>query len=72
MNFISADINLPLSLALMAQLSLLYNSTGRVRVEHIFILVFFLTLLGFKILLIIPVAFRNFDILPLTYPALGQ
>jgi hypothetical protein len=59
MNFISADINLALYLALMFKLSLPYNSTGRARVEYNFILVFFLTLLDLKMLLIIPVIFRN-------------
>jgi hypothetical protein len=63
MNFISTDIDLPLSLALMVQPSLSYNSTGRARVEYNYILVFFLTLLGLKMLLIIPVIVRNFDIL---------
>jgi hypothetical protein len=62
MNLISAHINLVLSLALMAQLSLAYNSTDRAKVEYNFILLFFLTLLGVK-MLIIPVIFRNFDIL---------
>jgi hypothetical protein len=47
----------------MIQPSLPYNSTGRARVEYNFILVFFLNLLGLKMLLIIPVIVRNFDIL---------
>jgi hypothetical protein len=63
MNFISADIDLGLSLASMVQLSLPCNSTGMARVEYNVILALFLILLGLNVLINFPVTFRNFDIL---------
>jgi hypothetical protein len=58
MNFISS-----LSLALVVQFSLPYNSTAKTRVEYNYILIFFLSFLGVKMLLIISVIFRNVYIL---------
>ena len=58
MYFISAAVILPASLALIVQVSLPYNRTGRASVFYNFILVFLRVFCGLNILFKMPVIFK--------------
>ena len=63
-NLISADVILDLSDSLIVQFSHPHNKVGNVKVLYIFSIACFWTWEDFKFLLIIPIIWRNFDILP--------
>jgi len=60
-NFISTIVMLDLFRSLIAQVLHPHNRVGNSRVLHIFSLVCFWTCENFKVLLIIPVIWRNVD-----------
>jgi hypothetical protein len=66
-NFFSAVVILELSCSQIAQVLQLYNKVGNDKVLCISSLICLLALEGFKVLLIISITWRNFDILAVIY-----